>query len=386
MSIYQSVIAGSGISGATGPTGPTGATGISVTGATGSTGPTGSMMKNRIINGAMVIDQRNAGASVTNISSPSNFAYTVDRFGYWATQASKFTAQQSSTAPVGFTNSLKITSLSAYTVLSTDYFTIGQCIEGFNVADLNWGTANAKTVTISFWVQASLTGTFGGALSNGSTNRSYAFSYTISSANTWQQVSITIAGDTTGTWNTVNSTGLIVTLGLGCGSTATGSTGSWAGAWYASANSSTNIVSTSGATFYITGVQLEVGSSATGFEYRMYTTELELCERYFWKTSGALGLPSIGAGFVISTTDARVNVQHPVSMRSIPTYAYSGNLYILGTGGAGITVTGIVATYPGYLSSMIQFGAGAGGLVSGSGTLVICDNATSNYFTASAEL
>ena len=257
--------------------------GTTVTEAQGGTGTTTGYygFKNRIINGAMVIDQRNAGASVTNVSAPANFAYSVDRWGYWATQASKFTLQQSSTAPAGFTTSLKITSSSAYTVLSTDYFTIGQNIEGFNVADLGYGAAGAATVTISFWVQSSLTGTFGGALSNGSTNRSYAFSYTISAANTWEQKTITVAGDTTGTWNKTNSTGLILTLGLGVGSSATGATGSWAGAWYASANSAVNVVSTNGATFYITGVQLEKGSTATSFDYRPYGTEFALCQRYY---------------------------------------------------------------------------------------------------------
>jgi len=279
------------------------------------TAATGFGFKNRIINGAMVIDQRNAGASVTNVSAPASFAYSVDRWGYWATQASKFTLQQSSTAPAGFTTSLKITSSSAYTVLSTDYFTIGQNIEGFNVADFGYGAAGAATVTISFWVQSSLTGTFGGALSNGSTNRSYAFSYTISAANTWEQKTITVAGDTTGTWNKTNSTGLILTLGLGVGSSATGATGSWAGAWYASANSAVNVVSTNGATFYITGVQLEKGSTATSFDYRPYGTELALCQRYYWTLNGrVIYLASYGAASLYIT-----NVYFPVAMRATPT-------------------------------------------------------------------
>ena len=345
-----------------------------------------SIMKNRIINGAMVIDQRNAGASVTNTTGDT---YVVDRFLISGTSVSKFTGQQNAgsiTPPVGFKNYLGCTSSAATSLGATDYYIIRQTIEGFNVADLGWGTANAKTVTMSFWAYSSLTGTFGGSLFNSAVNRNYAFSYSIPVANTWTQISVTIAGDTSGTWLSTNGVGIYINWSLGTGSTYSGTAGAWGSSVLFSTTGATSVVGTNGATFYITGVQLEVGSSATGYEYRQYTTELELCERYFWKTSGALGLPSIGAGFVISTTDARVNVQHPVSMRSTPTYAYAGTLYILGTGGAGITVTGIVATYPGYLSSMIQFGAGAGGLVLGSGTLVICDNATSNYFTASAEL
>jgi hypothetical protein len=342
-----------------------------------------SAMKNRIINGAMVIDQRNAGASVSS-------GFSVDRFGLQSSSASKFTAQQNAgsvTPPTGFSYYLGCTSSAATSLGASDYYGIYQNIEGFNFSDCQFGTASAKTITLSFQVYSSLTGTFGGSLRNSAMNRSYPFTYTISTANTWTTASITIAGDTSGTWvGATNGIGIAVLFSLGTGSTLSGTAGAWAGANYLSATGATSVVGTNGATFYITGVQLEIGSSATGYEYRQYTTELELCERYFWKTSGALGLPSIGAGFVISTTDARVNVQHPVSMRSTPTYAYAGTLYILGTGGAGITVTGIVATYPGYLSSMIQFGAGAGGLVLGNGTLVICDNATSNYFTASAEL
>ena len=196
------------LDGTTGITTPTtSTTGEFVTSVTG--------FKNRIINGAMVIDQRNAGASVT----PTNGQYLVDRFTTALTQASKFTAQQSTTAPVGFTNSLKITSSSAYSVVSTDYFGIGQVIEGFNVADLGWGTANAKTVTLSFQVYSSLTGTFGGAIFNDSANRSYPFTYTISSANTWTTASVTIAGDTTGTWTTNNSGGMKIYFNLGTGST-----------------------------------------------------------------------------------------------------------------------------------------------------------------------
>jgi hypothetical protein len=301
---------------------------------------------NRIINPAMVIDQRNAGASVTNASAPANFAYCVDRWGYWATQASKFTMQQSSTAPAGYTTSLKITSSSAYTVLSTDYFTIGQCIEGFNVSDLGYGAAGAATVTVSFWVRSSLTGTFGGAFSNGSTNRSYAFSYTISAADTWEQKTVTIAGDTTGTWNKTNSTGLILTLGLGVGSSATGATGSWAGAWYASANSAVNVVSTNGATFYITGVQLEKGSTATSFDYRPYGTELALCQRYYevGTDRNALvwsGVTNAGAG------NYYTNKGFCVTKRATPTVTTSNEVvtgFASGSPSASIDSTGVQIT------------------------------------------
>ena len=243
-----------------------------------------SIMKNRIINGAMVIDQRNAGASVT---PTSGVVYTLDRWASASSQASKFSVQQNAgsvTPPAGFTNYLGATSLSAYSVPAGDYCSLEQMIEGFNIADLGWGTANAKIVTLSFKVYSSLTGTFGGSLSNSALDRSYPFTYSIPIANTWTTISVTIAGDTSGTWLTTNGIGIRVYFGLGVGSTYSGTAGSWAGALYLSATGATSVVGTNGATFYITGVQLEVGSSATGFEYRQYQQELALCQRYYEKS------------------------------------------------------------------------------------------------------
>jgi hypothetical protein len=241
--------------------------------------------KNRIINGAMVIDQRNAGASVTITTANQ---YTLDRFQAFNTQSSKFSVQQNAgsvTPPVGFSKYLGVTSSSAYSVLSGDIFGIAQVIEGFNMADLDWGTANAKTITISFWVQSSLTGTFGGSLVNGSFNYSYPFSYTISSANTWEQKSVTVAGPTAGTWaGSVNTAGIYLVFGLGGGSSSSGTAGAWTANGYSTATGATSVVGTDGATFYITGVQLEKGSTATSFDVRPYGTELALCQRYFEKS------------------------------------------------------------------------------------------------------
>ena len=239
--------------------------------------------KNRIINGGMTIDQRNAGASVT---AGTGNPYTVDRWVSRSSQNSKYTVQQNAgsvTPPTGFTYYLGITSSSAYTVGSAEQFLFRQQIEGYNFADLRWGTANAATVTLSFWVRSSLTGTFGGALYNNDGSRSYPFSYTINSANTWEYKTITILGDTSGTWQTTNSTGVSVGFGLGVGSTLSGTAGAWASAYYASATGATSVVGTNGATFYITGVQLEVGSQATSFDFRSIGTELALCQRYFEK-------------------------------------------------------------------------------------------------------
>jgi hypothetical protein len=237
--------------------------------------------KNRIINGAMVIDQRNAGASVT----PTDAQYCVDRWRAVASAASKFTVQQSTTAPDGFTNSLLLTSSSAYTPSTSEAFGILQLIEGFNCSDLMFGTATAKTITVSFWVRSSLTGTFGGFLTNASFNRAYPFTYTINSANTFEQKTVTIAGDTTGTWAT-NSSGCIgVGFSIGAGATLSATAGAWGAGTKLGATGQTQLISTSGATFYITGVQLEKGSTATSFDYRPYGTELLLCQRYYETTA-----------------------------------------------------------------------------------------------------
>jgi hypothetical protein len=300
-----------------------------------------SLLKNRLINGSMVIDQRNAGASVSTSSGGS--AYTLDRWQFQWSQTSKFTIQQNAgsvTPPVGFSNYLGITSSSAYSVGASDYFFFQQKIEGFNFADLGWGTANAKTVTLSFWVYSSLTGTFGGSLQNSAENRAYPFSYSIPVASTWTQISVTIAGDTTGTWvGATNGTGVKVDFGFGVGSAGSASAGSWQAGAYYSATGATSVVGTSGATFYITGVQLEVGSSATGFEYRQYGQELALCQRYFEKSydmanvagyTGSNGFAGC-AGVQGATTGSEIDAPfypYKVSKRTQPTitfYDLSGN-------------------------------------------------------------
>jgi hypothetical protein len=284
--------------------------------------------RNKIINGACVIDQRNAGASVT----PTNGQYVIDRFQQLLSAASKYSVQQNAgsvTPPAGFTNYLGCTSLSSYSVSSGDYFCIEQPIEGYNTADLAWGTANAKTVTLSFQVYSSLTGTFGGALRNSGGSRSYPFTYTISSANTWTPISVTIAGDTSGTWiGATNGIGIRVDIGLGVGSTLSGTAGAWAGANYISATGATSVVGTSGATFYITGVQLEAGTTASPFEYRQYGTELFLCERYFQVfANNGTGQP-ISFGSYFSSTNFMGYFSLRTKMRTDPTlYQTTGTSY-----------------------------------------------------------
>ncbi len=277
----------------------------------------GISFKNRIINGAMVIDQRNAGASVTQSSTG---LYVTDRFVISGTVTSKFTAQQNAgsvTPPAGFTNYLGATSTSAYTVGATDTFNIQQKIEGYNIADLGWGTANAKTVTLSFLVRSSLTGTFGGSLRNSAADRCYPFSYTISVANTWEQKSIAIVGDTTGTWLTTNGIGITLLFSLGTGSTYSNTAGSWAAGTYNSVIGATSVVGTNGATFYITGVQLEAGTQATAFDYRSYGTELALCQRYYGFVNTTV--PSIASTYV-------AYIPYKSTMRASPTVVAGAGL------------------------------------------------------------
>jgi hypothetical protein len=303
---------------------------VSVNGTTGitfndasvqATAATGFGFKNRIINGAMVIDQRNAGASVT----PTDGQYTLDRYLAFCSQASKYTVQQNAgsvTPPVGFTNYLGVTSSSAYSVGSADYFMLAQRIEGYNIADLAWGTANAQPVTLSFKVYSSLTGTFGGSIMNGGQNRNYPFSYTISSANTWTDISVTIVGDTSGTWATNNTEGIGVYFGLGMGSTLSGTAGAWAAGYKYSATGATSVVGTSGATFYITGVQLEKGSTATSFDYRPYGTELALCQRYFERIANT-DTASYANGGIHFANNFRGNCDFKVTKRAVPTFTSS---------------------------------------------------------------
>jgi len=298
--------------------------------------------KNRIINGAMVIDQRNAGASVT----ANNDVFGVDRFKTVASQSSKLNVQQNAgsiTPPAGFTNYLGYTSSSAYSVLSSDFFFIAHNIEGYNFSDLAWGTANAATVTLSFRVYSSLTGTFGGALRNSGSSRSYPFSYTISSANTWTTISVTIAGDTSGTWiGATNGIGLQLALSLGMGSTYSGTAGAWASTNYASTTGATSVVGTNGATFYITGVQLEKGSTATSFDYRPYGTELALCQRYCPVVTIKDSIHY--SGFCWSTSACRVTIPFQVETRVAPTGITTSATIQFLTSGLGITGTAVFGT------------------------------------------
>jgi hypothetical protein len=279
----------------------------------------GLAMRNRIINGAMVIDQRNAGASVS--ITPST-GYAVDRFQAGIAQGSSSTAQQSISAPAGFTSSLLVTIGTGASPAAGNVSRTFQAIEGFNTADLGFGLATASTITLSFWVKSSLTGTFAGGLYNNAANRTYVFTYAISTANTWEQKSVTIAGDTSGTWLTNNGAGIIVNWDLGSGSTYQGTAGVWAAGAAWATSGSVKLAATSGATWSVTGVQLEKGSTATSFDYRPYGTELALCKRYYNKTTTTIGVEGVALnGASIAYCQQYV---FPSTMRLAPTCTSNG--------------------------------------------------------------
>ena len=294
--------------------------------------------RNRIINGDMRIDQRNAGASVSNLDG-----FGVDRwYGSWTAGAGRLSAQQSTVAPAGFTNSwlLTVTATNASPAAS-DGNLVDQRVEGFNIADLGWGTANAQSVTVSFWVRSSVTGTFGFLIVNSANARAYGATYTVNAANTFEYKTVTIPGDTAGTWLTNNGAGLGLRFGFCGGSSRTVSTGwSATSTFVLNVTGATNLMATSGATFYITGVQLEAGSVATPFERRSYGQELALCQRYYWRVSATGSLPLLAFGAAESSTGLHVVGNYPVEMRATPTFSGSANQVQVSTAsGAAAVVT-----------------------------------------------
>jgi hypothetical protein len=288
----------------------------------------------------MVIDQRNAGNTVNNTTAN---LYTLDRWAIYGTVSAKFRAAQSGMPAVntaGFSSCIQIYSLANTTVSASDIYIAAQAIEGYNFADMLWGTASALPVTLSFWVYSTLTGTFGGYVKGGSTY-TYPFTYTVSSANTWTKATVTIPGQTAGTWPTTTSAGLYVGFSFGTGSTYVAAANSWTGGDYYGATGQTQFVSTSAAVMYITGVQLEKGSTATSFDYRPYGTELALCQRYYWqstsKPNGSQFYEVSGA--IVSATTARINFYLPTAMRTQPSVAVNP-VYNTGSGWQ-INLTGI---------------------------------------------
>lgn len=346
-----------------------------------------SFLRNRIINGDMRVNQRGytSAAPLT-----SNSSYGVDRFNVSTTVAGGFSAYQSATAPTGFTNSLFYTKTTGTAPSAGDVAYILQYIEGYNISDFAWGTANAKSVTLSFWVYAGATGTFSGSLRNGAaTFYAYPFTYTISSANTWTQITVTIPGPTVGTWATDSTIGISVFFNLGSGSSFLGAAGSWtAGNFCGATGATTYPASTTGGTFYLTGVQLEVGTVATPFERQIYSNQLAQCQRYYQQITGATGsgYSPVGTGVVNSATTAFVIIPFATTMRQAPTYAYTGS-FSINPATTSIFLTSITTQYTGTgATGMILITGSAGGMTVGTGLVLYSVNAATNAFSMSSEL
>ena len=306
----------------------------------------------------MVIDQRNNGAAVT-----ANGAFPVDRYQVSNTTDGAYSAQRDSSAPAGFINSVRITTTTADASLTTtQQLAFRHIIEGLNVADLGWGTSSASPVTLSFWVRSSVTGTFGGSLQNSDANRSYVFTYAINAANTWEQKTVTIAGDTTGTWLTTNGRGIVIWFGLGVGPSTSGAAGSWTASELNSATGAASVIGTLNATWFITGVQLEKGSTATSFDVLPYGTELALCQRYAIKLGGDTannGYMAFGTGG--NTTTALLFYYPQTAFRTTPSLSSYASLVIDDTNGA-ISISNLVLDPNGSSPNFVRLNATATGL------------------------
>jgi hypothetical protein len=271
--------------------------------------PTSAIGDNRIINGDMRIDARNAGAAGVITG------YTVDRWNYTASQGSKVTWQRLSGAAPGFPYYLGLSSTSAYASLAADNFNISQALEADAISDLQWGTAGAQPITLSFWVYCSLTGTFSGSIRNYAATRSYPFTFSVPAANTWTRIVITIPGDTAGTWVlSGNGGGLILDFDLGCGATMRGAAGAWASANYIGATGAVSLVGTNAAALALTGVKLEIGSVATPYNRQSLAKSQADCERFFRWVGFNMSFNAAGAAVLLRTT-----VPLSPAMRATPT-------------------------------------------------------------------
>jgi len=344
--------------------------------------------RNRIINGAMLVAQYGVGPT-TLTNSPQ---FTADRFGCFRDNAGAVvTITQSSTAPSNFVKSLLWTTSTGATVGGNEDAIIRQQIEGLVVSDLGWGTSAALPVTLSFWVRSSITGTYGVSFGNAATSRGYMMTYTVNTANTWEQKSITIVGDTSGTWLTDNTTGIRLNFDMGCGtSRSMAASSAWGSTWAPGLTGGVKVIGTTGATFYITGVQLEAGTTASPFEYRQYGTELALCQRYYEQMTADSTSLLGGYGRFMTASSAGSGVAYAVynfgvTKRTTPTFVYSGTYRWQSTAGsdsANTTSLTLVDARPYAIS--IYMNAGSGGTAGYGGAYQFMTS--TSYIGFSAEL
>jgi len=305
--------------------------------------------RNLIINGNMQIAQR--GTTGTPGAGGSYLA--SDRWKAWDASDAVVTVSQETDGPTGqFTKCLKYNVTTADASITTSQFgMVRQMIEGYNIIDLGFGTASAQSVTISFWVKSSLTGSHGAALNNGNDDRSYPFAYTISVANTWEKKTVTIAGDTSGTWDTDNTAGMIITFGMGTGSAYEGTADAWqAGQIFQPTSTVANIGTISN--WNVTGVQLEANTTATPFENLQYGTQLALCQRYYETVNYTNG-EVVTVAQAYSTANAVGAITWQVQKRATPTLSITGTFNSWNSGATSYSGT-YVFNYPNTKHSRID--------------------------------
>jgi len=340
-----------------------------------------SFLRNRIINGDMRVDQRNAVATTSG-------SYSVDRWALGISSTGTVQVLQSALAATGFENSLFFDVLTADTSIAAgEYAQLFQGIEGYNISDLSWGTSNAKSVTLSFWVYSSTTGTFCVNVKN--TSLTYVAEYTVNAINTYEYKTITIHGPTTGTWNTDNTLGFYVSFCLAAGTTYQTTADSWnAGNFLATANQ-TNLLASASNSIRFTGVQLEVGTVATPFERQIYNAQLAQCQRYYYRIGPVASQAVFGPAVADTTTLGRSTGSFPVTMRTSPTAleqtGTAGN-YVIRTGGTARTCSA-VPSFDSATENIWQIVTTvASGQTAGQGGFLRADAVTTAYLGWSAEL
>ena len=346
----------------------------------GSLQPSAPVGKNKIINGDMRVDQRDGTATI----NATGVTYNVDRWlGRGESSEGVFTLAQDTTSPANFTNSLKATVTTAdSSIASGSSYRIQQMVEGYNMEDLNWGTSDAQSVTLSFWVRSSVTGTFGGSVANGDFNRFNVFSYTISSADTWEYKTVTITGDTSGTWPTDNSLSLRLNFSLGAGSTLLAAVGSWGASTKEGVTGQTNVIATNSATFYVTGVQLEANTTATPFEHLQYGQQLALCQRYYYKWNTTSSNNWVAWAMAANTTNMYGHVPFPTTMRNNPSsIEYSGLGWWLG--GAVTAFSAVAIAESGTDSCTMNFTSTG---LTAQKMYAVLPNGSTNYIAFNSEL
>jgi hypothetical protein len=315
--------------------------------------------------------------------------YTLDRFAIGHGTVNAMTVTQETDAPSGFQYSLKVLTGTGASSGAAGYGVLRQAIEGTNMYQLKFGTSDAESVTLSFYVKSSLTGTFAVSIRNQAGNRAFAATYTISSANTWEYKTITIAGDTSGTWTADTGIGLHVQFDLGAGSNYDIATGAWtSGSNMFGGESTVKLTETTNATWFLTGLQVEVGEQATPFEHRSFGEELQLCKRYFQKVgtdNGSLGAMMTMFATRNSTNQALICYPCPVPLRAIPSITKNGSYTLFGSG-ENIAVGDVLANGTNQtLFQQVTFSTTATGISSGNSS-VLYGSGSDCHFTFDSEL